>query len=56
MTEETRGPFDASDPDLIKALDEANREAEQATRRRAEARCKPGFFVVPIDLLDTRPD
>ena len=54
MTRETYasdGPYDASDPELVKALDRADQAVDQANRERAQARLLPGFFVVPDDLL-----
>lgn len=54
MTDDTYtsdGPYDASDPELVKALDRAERAVEDADRERAERRNHPGFFVVPDDRL-----
>lgn len=45
------GTFDANDERLADALNQAERNLEQADRERAERRNRPGFFVVPDDRL-----
>lgn len=45
------GPHNVDDPEFVAALDRADQATDEANRRRAEKRSKPGFFVAPDDYL-----
>lgn len=50
----TRGSFDVNDDAFVKALRDAARATEHATRERLKRQAKPGFFVAPKDILPPR--
>lgn len=45
------GPYDVTSDEFVEALDRADQAVDKANRERAERKAKPGFFVVPDDLL-----
>lgn len=45
------GPHNVDDPESVQAIIRADQATDEANRRRAEKRSKPGFFVAPDDYL-----